>query len=125
MAAAHRRVGAGAAYRGIILYRRHRPLSFPDLVPHDAGCDGVASPGWQWASGASLSGLVQPVRGTSLVAVACIQAQPAAKSIGMNDKPTGIANGLTNYGDRDFSLYLRRSFAQSMGYSRAMLAKPV
>jgi dihydroxy-acid dehydratase len=31
----------------------------------------------------------------------------------MNDKPTGIASGLTNYGDRDFSLYLRRSFAQS------------
>src|SRR5262245_36902316 len=43
----------------------------------------------------------------------------------MNDKPTGIARGLTNYGDRDFSLYLRRSFAQSMGYSREMLAKPV
>ncbi len=43
----------------------------------------------------------------------------------MNDKPTGVANGLTNYGDRDFSLYLRRSFAQSMGYSRTMLAKPV
>ena len=34
-------------------------------------------------------------------------------------------DGLTNYGDRDFSLYLRRSFAQSMGYSRAMLDKPV
>ena len=34
-------------------------------------------------------------------------------------------DGLTNYGDRDFSLYLRRSFAQSMGYSRAMLGKPV
>src|SRR6266852_7277528 len=34
-------------------------------------------------------------------------------------------HGLTNYGDRDFSLYLRRSFAQSMGYSRAMLQKPV
>jgi dihydroxy-acid dehydratase len=43
----------------------------------------------------------------------------------MNDRPTGIANGLTNYGDRDFSLYLRRSFAQSMGYSRAELTKPV
>ncbi|MGB8561805.1 MAG: dihydroxy-acid dehydratase, partial [Pseudolabrys sp.] len=43
----------------------------------------------------------------------------------MNDKPTGIASGLTNYGDRDFSAYLRRSFAQSMGYSRAMLARPV
>ena len=43
----------------------------------------------------------------------------------MSDKPTGIANGLTNYGDRDFSLYLRRSFAQSMGYSLDMLNKPV
>ncbi len=43
----------------------------------------------------------------------------------MNKKPTGIANGLTNYGDRDFSLYLRRSFAKSMGYTRDMLEKPV
>jgi dihydroxy-acid dehydratase len=43
----------------------------------------------------------------------------------MSKQPTGIAHGLTNYGDRDFSLYLRRSFAQSMGYSRAMLEKPV
>jgi len=43
----------------------------------------------------------------------------------MSKKPTGIASGLTNYGDGDFSLYLRRSFAQSMGYSRAMLEKPV
>ncbi len=38
---------------------------------------------------------------------------------------SGLEHGLTNYGDRDFSLYLRRSFAQSMGYSRAMLSKPV
>src|SRR5690349_5789625 len=36
----------------------------------------------------------------------------------MTDKTAGFANGLTNYGDRDFSFYLRRSFAQSMGYSR-------
>ncbi|MGE4167811.1 MAG: dihydroxy-acid dehydratase, partial [Xanthobacteraceae bacterium] len=43
----------------------------------------------------------------------------------MTDRPTGFQHGLTNYGDRDFSLYLRRSFAQSMGYSKAMLAKPV
>ncbi len=43
----------------------------------------------------------------------------------MSKQPTGIASGLTNYGDRDFSIYLRRSFAQSMGYSRAMLEKPV
>ncbi len=37
----------------------------------------------------------------------------------------GFAKGLTNYGDRDFSLYLRRSFASSMGYSREMLAKKI
>src|SRR5271156_2482994 len=38
---------------------------------------------------------------------------------------TGLNHGLTDYGDRDFSRYLRRSFALSMGYSRAMLDKPV
>jgi dihydroxy-acid dehydratase len=43
----------------------------------------------------------------------------------MSKEPVGIAHGLTNYGDRDFSLYLRRSFAQSMGYSRESLQKPV
>ena len=37
----------------------------------------------------------------------------------------GLARGLTNYGDRDFSLYLRRSFASSMGYSGQMLVKPI
>jgi dihydroxy-acid dehydratase len=39
--------------------------------------------------------------------------------------PHGLARGLTNYGDPDFALYLRRSFARSMGYSVEMLAKPV
>jgi dihydroxy-acid dehydratase len=43
----------------------------------------------------------------------------------MTQSPKGIAHGLTNYGDRDFSLYLRRSFALSMGYSREMLTKRV
>src|SRR6266704_418547 len=43
----------------------------------------------------------------------------------MTDQPHGLARGLTNYGDADFSLYLRRSFAKSIGYSRAMLARPV
>src|SRR5713101_1050711 len=37
----------------------------------------------------------------------------------------GLARGLTNYGDAAFSLYLRRSFAKSMGYSTEMLARPV
>src|SRR5688572_30889112 len=39
--------------------------------------------------------------------------------------PRGIAKGLTNYGDPAFSLYLRRSFAKSMGYSGEMLGRPV
>lgn len=37
----------------------------------------------------------------------------------------GFARGLTNYGDRDFALYLRRSFARSMGLSKESLQKPV
>src|SRR3981189_1239866 len=43
----------------------------------------------------------------------------------MTKRVVGFEHGLTNYGDRDFSLYLRRSFARSMGYSHEMLAKPV
>jgi len=37
----------------------------------------------------------------------------------------GLKKGLTNYGDQDFSLYLRRSFARSMGLSDRLLAAPV
>jgi len=37
----------------------------------------------------------------------------------------GLARNAANYGDPDFALYLRRSFAKSMGYSQAMLDKPV
>ena len=33
----------------------------------------------------------------------------------MTDQPHGLARGLTNYGDADFSLYLRRSFAKYDG----------
>ncbi|MFI4947626.1 MAG: dihydroxy-acid dehydratase [Alphaproteobacteria bacterium] len=39
--------------------------------------------------------------------------------------PHGLNVGLTNYGDPDFALYLRRSFARSMGYSTELLARPV
>lgn len=38
---------------------------------------------------------------------------------------TGFANKLTQYGDSDFSVYLRRSFAKSMGYSDEALDKPI
>jgi dihydroxy-acid dehydratase len=43
----------------------------------------------------------------------------------MSENATGLDDGLTDYGDRDFSRYLRRSFALSMGYSQALLDKPV
>ncbi|MBN8635517.1 MAG: dihydroxy-acid dehydratase [Anaerolineae bacterium] len=37
----------------------------------------------------------------------------------------GLANRLTEYGDREFALFLRRSFAQSMGFSADALGKPI
>ncbi|MBV8507273.1 MAG: dihydroxy-acid dehydratase [Alphaproteobacteria bacterium] len=40
-------------------------------------------------------------------------------------EPHGIDLGLTNYGDRDFARFLRRSFARSMGISTELLNKPV
>src|SRR5512145_764516 len=42
----------------------------------------------------------------------------------MSRKP-GLEQGLTNYGDPEFSAYLRRSFAKSMGYSGSMLRRPI
>jgi len=39
--------------------------------------------------------------------------------------PSGLARGLTQYGDRDYALYLRRSYARSMGYSPEMLTRPI
>jgi dihydroxy-acid dehydratase len=38
---------------------------------------------------------------------------------------SGINNNLTNYGDLEFSSYLRRSFAKSMGYTNKTLKKPI
>ncbi|MBU67069.1 MAG: dihydroxy-acid dehydratase [Cupriavidus sp.] len=40
-------------------------------------------------------------------------------------EPLGLDNGLTNYGDRDFARYLRRSMAHSMGISSELLSRPV
>jgi dihydroxy-acid dehydratase len=50
---------------------------------------------------------------------------PAAEERTVPPMSIGLARGLTNYGDRDFALYLRRSFARSMGYSTAALARPI
>ncbi|MDW8371619.1 MAG: dihydroxy-acid dehydratase, partial [Geminicoccaceae bacterium] len=43
----------------------------------------------------------------------------------MTDRPQGLQRGLTHYGDPDFALYLRRSFARSTGLSEAMLGRPI
>jgi len=40
-------------------------------------------------------------------------------------EPLGLDRGLTNYGDRDFARFLRRSFARSMGISTDLLARPI
>jgi dihydroxy-acid dehydratase len=43
----------------------------------------------------------------------------------MTRKHQGIDGGLTNYGDKDFARYLRRSFAKSMGYTDKALDRPI
>lgn len=43
----------------------------------------------------------------------------------MSKKFEGLSGGLTNYGDKDFARYLRRSFAKSMGYTDRSLDKPI
>ena len=42
-----------------------------------------------------------------------------------DDTPKGLRRNLTNYGDAGFAIYLRRSFARSMGYSLDMLDRPI
>ena len=42
-----------------------------------------------------------------------------------DDTERGFLRGLQSYGDRDFSIYMRRAFAKSMGYSADELARPV
>lgn len=41
------------------------------------------------------------------------------------DAARGLDDGLTDYGDRDFARFLRRSFARSMGITRGLLDRPV
>ena len=42
-----------------------------------------------------------------------------------DERKHGLARRLTHYGDADFALYLRRSFAKSMGYTHDMLSRPI
>src|SRR5579885_3645300 len=55
---------------------------------------------------------------------AMLRARRFARTLAMT-KPPGLDRGLTNYGDRDFARFLRRSFARSMGVSRELLDRPV
>ncbi|HEX4763589.1 MAG TPA: IlvD/Edd family dehydratase [Usitatibacter sp.] len=41
------------------------------------------------------------------------------------DKGTGLEKGLTSYGDRDFSLFLRKAFIKGAGYTDDALSRPV
>jgi dihydroxy-acid dehydratase len=43
----------------------------------------------------------------------------------MTDKKTGIRKGLTQYGDAEFSLYLRKAFIKGMGYTDDALDRPI
>lgn len=41
------------------------------------------------------------------------------------DAESGISKGLTNYGDRGFSLFLRKAFIKGAGYTDSALQRPV
>lgn len=38
---------------------------------------------------------------------------------------SGLKQGLTSYGDNDFSLFLRKAFIKAMGYSDDALSRPI
>ncbi len=42
-----------------------------------------------------------------------------------DEKPRGLRTGLTAYGDKDFSLFLRKAFIKAMGYSDDALDRPI
>jgi len=42
-----------------------------------------------------------------------------------NDKPSGMKKGLADYGDKDFSLFLRKAFIKGAGFSDNALDRPV
>ncbi len=41
------------------------------------------------------------------------------------NNPIGIKKGLTNYGDPEFSIYIRKAFAKAMGYADHELERPI
>lgn len=56
--------------------------------------------------------------------------KPPRHSIAMTDTgtpqgPAGLSQGLTNYGDRGFSLFMRKAFIKGAGYTDSALDRPV
>ncbi len=49
----------------------------------------------------------------------------AAHEVNPEEQRDGISKGLTNYGDRGFSLFLRKAFIKGAGYSDKALERPV
>ena len=43
----------------------------------------------------------------------------------MTSKLKGMKKNLTNYGDQEFSIFLRKAFIKGLGYSDDMLEKPI
>ena len=43
----------------------------------------------------------------------------------MSSKLKGMKKNLTNYGDNEFSIFLRKAFIKGLGYSDEMLEKPI
>ena len=41
------------------------------------------------------------------------------------DRNRGLRKNVTQYGDKDFALYLRKAFIKAMGYSEDALERPV
>jgi dihydroxy-acid dehydratase len=53
------------------------------------------------------------------------RAQPPSRSTSTPDASAGVGKGLTSYGDRDFSLFLRKAFIKGAGYSDQALDRPL
>jgi len=51
--------------------------------------------------------------------------QPPGHAVAPDESLHGIAKGLVNYGDRGFSLFLRKAFIKGAGYTESALERPV
>src|SRR5690606_34376324 len=49
----------------------------------------------------------------------------ASHAVNPEERKDGISKGLTNYGDRGFSLFLRKAFIKGAGYTNRSLERPV